>query len=148
MIAVLVVLLATAGTLIVGLAMRPTGGLAIPSGSQVVHVDERDFQIAFHATTTLHPGNYVFVDTNYGPSPHELVMWKTNDPVSGLPMAKNNRVNEESTGLDAVLDSGSSLSPGETRLLSVSLDPGHYILVCNLPGHFNSGMHVDLTVSH
>ena len=22
----------------------------------------------------------------------------------------------------------------------------HYVMVCNLPGHFNAGMHVDITV--
>ena len=141
-------LLACASVLIVGLAAGTrSGGLAIPRGSRVVHLDERDFHIDFHASTTLRPGNYLFVDTNHGPSQHELVMWKTNDAANRLPFGKDDRVNEESASLDAVLDSGSSLVPGETRVLAVSLDPGHYILVCNLPGHFNSGMHVALTVS-
>src|SRR2546423_13387928 len=44
-IGVLVLLLACAIALIVGLEARPSGGLAVPKGSHVVHVDERDFAI-------------------------------------------------------------------------------------------------------
>ena len=61
-------------------------------------------------------------------------------------MGKNDRVNEDAPALNSVLDSGSSLRPGETRLLATTLAPGHYVLVCNLPGHFRAGMHVDVTV--
>ena len=28
----------------------------------------------------------------------------------------------------------------------VTLAPGHYVVICNLPGHYASGMHADLTV--
>jgi len=140
-----VVLLVAAVVVIVVLATRPSGGLSVPRGSHVLRVDERDFHISV-ATTTLPAGNYVFVDTNHGGSAHELVMWKTADPDDRLPMNKDDRVNEDSPALNSVLDSGSSLRPGETRLLATTLDPGHYVLVCNLPGHFKAGMHVDLTV--
>jgi uncharacterized cupredoxin-like copper-binding protein len=139
------VLLAVAVAIIAVLATRPSGGLAVPAGSQIVHVDERDFHITI-AKTALAPGNYIFVDANHGGSPHELVMWKTDHPAAQLPLEKDGRANEDSPDLDKVLDSGSSLQPGETRLLTVSLDPGHYALVCNLPGHYRAGMHVDITV--
>ena len=111
-------------------------------------VEKSVSQITRHGARrpTLPAGNYVFVDTNHGGSAHELVMWKTADPDDRLPMDKDDRVNEDSPALNSVLDSGSSLRPGETRLLATTLDPGHYVLVCNLPGHFKAGMHVDLTV--
>jgi len=145
-IGVLTVLLLCAVLIIVGLAVRPSGGLAVPPGSHVLHVDERDF--ALHLpSTTLPAGTYVFVDTNHGPSPHELVMWKTNDPAARLPLLPNRRVNEDSPALSSVLDSGTSIDPGQTRLLTATLDPGHYVIACNLPGHFISGMHLDITVT-
>jgi uncharacterized cupredoxin-like copper-binding protein len=28
----------------------------------------------------------------------------------------------------------------------LTLKPGHYVLICNLSGHYTSGQHVDLTV--
>ena len=142
---VAVLLLASAVAIIVALAIRPTGGLAIPRGSFVVRVNEHDFGIQLDRTT-FPAGNYVFVDTNRGPSAHELVMWKTSETADRLPLDAEHRVNEASPELDSVLDSGSSLQPGERRLLTTTLTPGHYVLVCNLPGHFRAGMHVDITV--
>lgn len=144
--ATLSLLLVCAIALIIGLAARPSGGLSVPKGSHVVRVDERDFHIDMRATAPLHAGNYLFVDTNHGGSPHELVMWKTDDHDNQLPLDDARRVNEDSKDLESVLDSGSSLNPGETRVLSVSLDPGHYVMVCNLPGHYLAGMHVDVVV--
>jgi uncharacterized cupredoxin-like copper-binding protein len=145
-IGVLAVLLICAVLIIVTLAVRPSGGLAVPQGSHVLHVDERDF--ALHMpTTTLRAGTYVFVDTNHGPSAHELVMWKTNDRADRLPLLANRRVNEDSPAVTSVLDSGTSLDPGQTRLLTATLDPGHYVIACNLPGHFISGMHLDVIVT-
>jgi len=132
--------------IVVALATRPSGGLALPKGSRVVHVDERDFHIQL-SNVTLPAGDYVFVDTNHGPSPHELVMWKTNDPADRLTLRTNHRVNEDSPTLTSALDSGSSLNPGETRLLTTTLEPGHYVIACNLPGHFLAGMRVDINVT-
>jgi hypothetical protein len=145
-IGVLTVLLICAVLIIVGLAVRPSGGLAVPPGSRVLHVDERDFALHLQSTT-LPPGTYVFVDTNHGPSAHELVMWKTNDPAARLPLLANHRVNEDSPTLSSVLDSGTALDPGQTRLLTATLAPGHYVIACNLPGHFIAGMHLDITVT-
>jgi uncharacterized cupredoxin-like copper-binding protein len=139
------VVLVVAVVLIVTLARRPAGGLAVPTDTHLVRVDERDFHISV-ARTSLVAGNYVFVDTNHGPSAHELVMWKTTDTFDRLPFGKDGRVDEASPDLESVLDSGTALRPGETRVLSTTLTAGHYILVCNLPGHFRAGMHVDITV--
>jgi uncharacterized cupredoxin-like copper-binding protein len=142
---VLVLLLACAVAAVVALETRPSGGLGVPKGTHVVHVDERDFAIHL-SEVTLAPGQYVFVDKNHGPSPHELVLWKTADAADRLPLRTNRRVNEDSPTLASALDSGSSLNPGETRLLTTTLDPGHYVIVCNLPGHYVAGMHADITV--
>ena len=144
-ITVMSLLLACAVAMIVALEVRPSGGLSVPTGSHVVHVDERDFGIHI-PEVTLPAGHYVFVDTNHGPSPHELVMWKTALPADHIPLGANRKVNEDSPVLASALDSGSSLNPGETRLLTTTLEPGHYVIVCNLPGHFMTGMHVDITV--
>jgi uncharacterized cupredoxin-like copper-binding protein len=145
-IGVLIILLICAVLIIAALAVRPSGGLAVPQGSRVLHVDERDFALHLQATT-LRAGTYVFVDTNHGPSAHELVMWKTNDPADRLPLLPNHRVNEDSPALSSVMDSGTSLDPGQTHLLTATLAPGHYVIACNLPGHFLSGMHLDVIVA-
>ena len=41
-----------------------------------------------------------------------------------------------------------SIAPGATKKLVVKdLKAGHYALVCALPGHYQSGMYSDFTVS-
>jgi uncharacterized cupredoxin-like copper-binding protein len=142
------VLLLCAVALVVVLLQGPHGALALPHTYQTVHVTEEEF--ALHPSTThLKAGKYLFVDKNLGAIQHELVMWKTDLDVQHMPFGfegDKNRVNEDSPDLETVLDSASDLNPGETRWITAVLEPGHYVLVCNLPGHFHRGMHVDITV--
>ena len=38
------------------------------------------------------------------------------------------------------------LAPGETKTLRLELRSGHHALICNMPGHYMAGQHVDFTV--
>ena len=38
------------------------------------------------------------------------------------------------------------LAPGQSKTVSVTLKKGHYVLLCNLPGHYKAGQHTDFTV--
>jgi uncharacterized cupredoxin-like copper-binding protein len=56
-------------------------------------------------------------------------------------------VNEESPQLTSVADSGDALKPGATQSFNTdNLSPGHYVAVCNLPGHYRLGMKLNITV--
>jgi uncharacterized cupredoxin-like copper-binding protein len=143
---VTVVLLVVALMLIIGLARRPSGGLSLPPGYNVVHVSEYSYGFGL-APTTLHAGKTVFVDKNVGTIDHEFVLFKTGRPATSLPLKSNGTADENSPLLETDVDSGSALAPGETRLLTADLDPGHYVLVCNLPpDHYKAGMRVNITV--
>ena len=37
-------------------------------------------------------------------------------------------------------------SPGLTKTVTVKLTPGHYQLVCNIPGHYKKGMAIPFEV--
>jgi len=142
---VAVALLVCAAVLIVGLAVRPAGGLNVPAGYHVVHVDEFDY--GFRLTdTTLPAGKIVIVDVNRGTVAHELVMFKADRNAASLPLRADKSVNEDSSQMENVADSGSALAPGETRLITTDLEAGHYVMVCNLPSHYQLGMRVDITV--
>jgi len=142
---VLIMLVVLASALIVDLARRPAGALNVPKGYAVAQVTVTDY--AIQAPASLPKGDYEFVLTNRGSVPHELVMWATKASASALPLRKDGSVDEESDLLDSVLDSGSSLVPGETRILFADLtEAGHYALVCNLPMHYRLGMRQDLNV--
>ncbi len=36
--------------------------------------------------------------------------------------------------------------PGQARTLNLTLKPGHYSLICNLPGHYKTGQFADFYV--
>ncbi|MGZ4189647.1 MAG: plastocyanin/azurin family copper-binding protein [Actinomycetota bacterium] len=38
------------------------------------------------------------------------------------------------------------MEAGTSKTLTITLKPGHYALVCNLPGHYRMGMHQDFVV--
>jgi uncharacterized cupredoxin-like copper-binding protein len=142
---VLTLLLVLSVVFIVALVKHPAHALDIPKGYAVMHVTVDDY--AIRAPSSMPTGKYVVVLVNHGTVPHELVMWQTKRPADALPRGKDGDVDEESASLEGVLDSGSSLQPGETRILFADLtNPGHYALVCNLPDHYRRGMHEDLTV--
>jgi uncharacterized cupredoxin-like copper-binding protein len=143
---VAVALLVCATLLIIGLARRPAGGLTVPAGYTVVHVEE--FTYGFRLDKTALPaGNTLFVSLNQGSIPHEFVLFKTALSAAKLPVDSDGNVVEDSKSLEDVLDSGSDMPPGNTRLLAADLAPGHYVLVCNLPTHYKLGMRLDLTVT-
>ena len=41
----------------------------------------------------------------------------------------------------------SELDPGASGSLTVALQPGKYLLICNVPGHYASGMWTEFTVT-
>jgi uncharacterized cupredoxin-like copper-binding protein len=78
-------------------------------------------------------GESTFAVRNSGEIPHELVIVATDLDADELPL-DDARVNESQ--LDVVARS-SILAPGETEELTVDLAPGHYVLICNLSGHYD-----------
>lgn len=142
---VAIALLVCATVLIIGLAGRSTGGLTIPTGYNVVKLEELTYGFKL-PTTTLPAGNNLFVAHNTATIPHEFVLFKTDDPADRLPLKADKSVQEDAKSLEDVLDSGSDIPPGQTRLMAAPLEPGHYVLVCNLPGHYQGGMSIDITV--
>jgi uncharacterized cupredoxin-like copper-binding protein len=98
-------------------------------------------------------GTVSFAVTNYGSIDHELVI---------LPLADNQQVGARPLGSDGKIDEAGSLGEasntggqgagqgiraGSSGWVTLTLAPGHYELVCNLPGHYAAGMYAELTVS-
>ena len=57
-----------------------------------------------------------------------------------------NRIDEDAKGVSNVGETG-DMDPGTTTALTIDLAPGHYAVVCNLPGHYAMGMHQDFWVA-
>jgi uncharacterized cupredoxin-like copper-binding protein len=108
-----------------------------------VSVVESDFEIKVQ--TTVAAGDVVLSVRNLGPEDHELIVVPA--PDGDLPMRTSGlTVAEESFKPEplGVLEPG---APGGDRQLKVHLQPGRYVLFCNMSGHFLGGMHEILVAS-
>ena len=80
---------------------------------------------------------------NVGKMAHELVLAKSDLDPAKLPTNSDGTVDEEA--LDVVGETG-DVEPGETGVVNADLEPGSYVIICNLPGHYAGGMYGSLTV--
>ncbi|MFZ5672812.1 MAG: copper resistance protein [Pseudomonadota bacterium] len=75
---------------------------------------------------------------------HEVVLVKLKSPDQAIPVVKDkHRVDE---GRLQSFGEVPDLKAGEHGKLVVTLKPGAYELLCNIKGHYESGMHTVLTV--
>jgi uncharacterized cupredoxin-like copper-binding protein len=96
--------------------------------------------------TSAPAGDVTFEVTNTSKDTiHEAIVMLPPDPTKPLPYIENeSRVDEEAGG-----DKGevSELDPGQSGSLTLSLQPGKYLLICNVPGHYASGMWTEFEVT-
>jgi uncharacterized cupredoxin-like copper-binding protein len=117
-------------------AKNTTAAKAAAAGPVTVKLGE--WKVA-PSTTTVKAGKVTIDGANDGKVTHELIVLRTDKAAASLGSGK--RVSEAgSVGELSDLKTGSSA--GKT----LNLTPGHYVLICNLPGHYAAGMHADLTV--
>lgn len=112
-------------------------------GSSTVAVTLTEFAVALdHATAAAGP--ITFRVTNTGSIEHEFVVLKTDLAPSALPSGA--KVPEDAAGI-TVVDEVEGMAPGAKADLVVTLQPGHYVLFCNLEGHNTGGMHAAFEVT-
>lgn len=120
----------------VGTPAKPAAAAAVPASR--VQVALREFTVT-PSTTLGRAGRVTFSVDNAGTVPHEFVVIRTNKPAGAL--LKGARADETGN----VGETG-DLQPGEAKTIRLDLKPGHYALICNLPGHYAAGQHTDFTV--
>jgi uncharacterized cupredoxin-like copper-binding protein len=91
------------------------------------------------SSSSAKAGQVVFTVTNTGAVTHEMVVVSTAEAADHL--AHGGEASE-----DGSVGEVADLEPGDTKTLTLTLKPGHYALICNEPGHYNSGMHTDFVV--
>ena len=94
--------------------------------------------------TTAKAGEVVFTVTNDGTIGHEFLVVKTDMAPGEIPL-DGDHFAEPTDGLE-VIDEIGEFAKGTTESLTVTLDPGNYQLVCNLPDHYSAGMSMAFTV--
>ena len=111
---------------------------AAPALAHKVGVSLKEFAVNTTASTAA-AGKVTFHVRNSGTIVHEFVVVKTPKPADQL--LKGARADESGN----VGETG-DLQAGASKTLTLSLKPGHYALICNLPGHYKAGQHTDFTV--
>jgi uncharacterized cupredoxin-like copper-binding protein len=109
----------------------------------VVKVVESDFEIAVQTNVTA--GDVVMMVRNLGPVDHELIVVPA--PVGDLPMRGDGLTVSEESFKPEPLGAIEPYAPGSERQLQLHLEPGRYVLFCNMSGHFLGGMHEILVAS-
>ena len=102
---------------------------------------------------TASAGSVTFDIENKGPDDaHEFVIFQTDLEPTDLPTLANGSVDEEGEGLTLV-DEVEEIEPGDTANLTVDLDAGNYVFICNIydedeqEAHYQEGMRTGFTVS-
>ncbi|MDQ6617653.1 MAG: plastocyanin/azurin family copper-binding protein [Actinomycetota bacterium] len=97
------------------------------------------------SSTNVAPGKYTVAITNTGMMVHELLVFHTDIAAANLPVGADGKVAEDAPGF--MVSDGDNLNPGASQSRVIDLtQPGTYLFVCNLPGHFTAGMHTTVTV--
>jgi uncharacterized cupredoxin-like copper-binding protein len=124
-------------------------GSAPTSGESNRDVSASLKQWSVTPSTTPTSGSVTFTVSNDGTIAHEFVVLKTDTQAADIPLGKfegePNRINEDTAGTN-VGETG-DMEAGTTKTLTIDLAPGHYVFLCNLPGHYQAGMHIDVTVA-
>ncbi len=103
---------------------------------------------AVEAPTSYPAGEVSFVAGNNGEFPHELAIAR-GDSYDSLPQTTTGAVDEDALGAD-VLGRTERISPGQSATLTVDLEPGNYVIFCNLgsgpSSHAANGQVLSITV--
>jgi uncharacterized cupredoxin-like copper-binding protein len=126
-------------------ASSPSGG------STTVNVTLSEWAILLDQSSAP-AGNVTFAVTNDGPDEvHEFVIIKTDLAANALPTDDTGAVIEEADGLTPV-DEVEDMATGATEDLTVNLEAGSYVMICNIyttdthQAHYAMGMRAAFTV--
>jgi uncharacterized cupredoxin-like copper-binding protein len=117
---------------------------AAGSGGPSVAAALSEFKIELAAANAA-AGSVSFKINNAGTTVHEFVVFKTDLAADKLPLATDGtEVDENGAGLTLV-DEAEDIAIGASPNLAVDLPAGKYVLICNLPAHYTSGMRAAFT---
>jgi uncharacterized cupredoxin-like copper-binding protein len=128
-----------------------TGTAAGGGAAQTVEVTLKEFEV-LPEPASVPAGAITFRATNIGPEDdHELVIIKSDLAPGELPTADDGSADEDQ--LD-VIDEIEEFAVGGTEELTVDLDAGSYVLICNVvettdgetEAHYELGMRTEFTV--
>lgn len=123
-------------------AASPSAAPAQSAAAGSVAVELNEWKVV-PASTTAPAGPVSFAVTNKGTQVHEFVVVKTDTKADALPVADHKIDESALTPVDEIED----IAVGASPTLDVTLEAGHYVLLCNIETHYEQGMRADFDVS-
>jgi len=128
---------------------------ATASEDRDINVEVILTEFAVSAPVSAAAGSLTFAVTNDGPEDvHEFVIIRTDLSSIDLPIDADGAVVEGGAGMEAV-DEIEDIAVGDTQTLTVDLEAGSYVFICNilqtepdgsLEAHYAEGMRTGFTV--
>jgi uncharacterized cupredoxin-like copper-binding protein len=126
-----------------GASEQPASSASSAPSDVAIHVSEWSVGVP----TTIQAGAVDLSITNIGKIPHELLVFKSDLAPSAFPLDSHGNIIEDGPGITLVSD-GDNIDPGATQSRKADLSqPGTYLFVCNVPGHFKAGMFTVVNVT-
>lgn len=113
------------------------------SGSGNVSVTVSEWAVEA-VPSSVTAGRVDFQVRNEGTVAHELVVVRTDLPPDLLPVVGG--VVDPTDPRVMVVAATEAIGPGASSGFGAELDPGSYVLICNLPAHYQAGMRTAFTV--
>ena len=128
-------------SMLIALAVPATAAASFGTGPQRVSVRLINYSVRLSAAS-MAPGLVTFVVHNADNVPHNLVVLRTDVAPRSLPVTGvHGRARE--VGYQGATG---RLRNEETTRLTLTLPAGRYLLICNVPGHYQRGMVAELRV--
>lgn len=121
-----------------GAAVAPQAVTADDAATVSVLIKEWSFKASVQ---TVAAGKVTFVVRNAGKMPHEYLILRTDTPAKALKMRGLKAVETGAVGRIGAFAAGS------VRRLTVNLQPGKYVLLCNMAGHYKAGQAIGFVVT-
>lgn len=120
------------------------GGEAGGGTGSVVAVELGEFFVKPDKSSVA-AGEVTFEVSNAGKLAHEFIVYRSDEDPGSLPIEANQAQLEKDAEIGEIEEE--DLEPGASSTLTVTLETGKYILLCNVLGHYGQGQFTAFTAT-
>jgi len=106
-----------------------------------IRADMREYSVGL-TSAEVRAGTVTFIARNAGSTAHDLIVLKTDLAPDKIALDTQTQKAKE----DGKVGGVDQVAPGKSQNLRVELPAGAYVVICNVPTHYQLGMRSALTV--